>query len=140
MLLLGFMTAEQYVAAVRIPDYFGDARYTGNWAWAKANEPRYGNESAWIESGPTGYKEADIMHDSVIAAQEAQYDLSRVYEPFLVETESHIPDYWNDERYDPNWTWAKANEPRYGNETAWVESAPTGYKEANIFDAGVIAD
>ena len=41
----------------------------------------------------------------------------------------HIPDYFNDDRYQGTWTWAKANEPRYGNETAWEESAPHGYKE-----------
>jgi hypothetical protein len=60
----------------------------------------------------------------VIAAQHANYDLTRVVQPNLVQTETdvNIPDYWNDERYQPTWTWAKANEPRYGNETAWLES------------------
>ena len=56
------------VAAVKIPDYWGDNRYQGTYTWAKADEPRYGNETAWIESAPAGYKEANIMDDGVIAA------------------------------------------------------------------------
>ena len=86
MLFLGFMTAEQYAEAVKIPDYWNDDRYQGTWTWAKANEPRYGNESAWMESSPHGYKEADIFDDAVIAAQHANYDLTRVVQPYLLQT------------------------------------------------------
>jgi hypothetical protein len=58
------------------------------------------------------------MSAATIASQEAQWDTTNVVQPYLIQTEEAegIPDYWNDERYDPNWTWAKANEPRYGNE------------------------
>ena len=124
-----------------IPDYWNDDRYQPTYTWAKANEPRYGNESAWYESAPHGYKEANIMDNSVIADQTTRYDLTRVVAPYLVQTEENvkIPDYWNDERYDPTWTWAKANEPRYGNESAWMESSPAGYKENDIFGPSVIA-
>ena len=131
----------QLDADANIPDYWNDARYQPTWTWAKANEPRYGNESAWMESSPTGYKEANIFDDSVIAGERAKYGLERVVEPFLLQTESssQIPDYWNDERYSPIFTWGKANEPRYGNESAWMESSPAGYKEDDIFGASVIA-
>jgi hypothetical protein len=52
----------------------------------------------------------------------------------------NIPDYWNDERYDPTYTWAKANNPRYGNEQSWADSSPDGYKEQNIMSADAIAN
>jgi len=64
----------QLDSEVEIPDYWNDARYGGVWTWGKANEPRYGNETSWWESTPAGYNGQDIFHDSVIAAQEAQYD------------------------------------------------------------------
>lgn len=81
------------------------------------------------------------MADAVIAAQESNYGLERVVDPYLMQTDEkiNIPDYWVDDRYNPVWTWEKANEPRYGNETAWVESSPAGYSEQDIFDNTVIS-
>ena len=60
----------------------------------------------------------------------------------MLQTESKVdvPDYWGDARYDPNYTWDLANNPRYGDEESWIASSPDGYKEANIMDASVIAD
>mgnify|MGYP007125175826 CR=1 FL=1 len=63
-LLIGAYTT----AAVRIPDYWNDARYQGTWTWAKANEPRYGNETGWWESTPAGYNGQSIFDDAVIAS------------------------------------------------------------------------
>jgi hypothetical protein len=142
MLFLGFMTVEQYAAAVKIPDYFEDERYGGVRAWHLANQPRYGNETAWWESAPDGYKEQTIFADATIAAQEAQWDTTNTVQPYLVQTDSkvNIPDYWNDDRYNPTWTWAKANEPRYGDEASWIESSPAGYKGEDIMSADVVAD
>lgn len=102
MLLLGTITLEQYVSAVKIPDYWNvsgdEERYQGTYTWAKADEPRYGNETSWMESSPAGYSEADIMDDAVIAAQEANYGLERVVDPNLVQldTNTKIPDYFNE--------------------------------------------
>lgn len=133
-------------ADVNIPDYWnasGDEdRYLASWTWEKANEPRYGNETAWLESSPAGYSENDIFDDSVIAAQQQQYGLERVVAPYLVQSEADIrvPDYWNDTRYQPTFTWEKANEPRYGNESAWMESSPAGYSEQDIMSDTVIAN
>jgi hypothetical protein len=81
------------------------------------------------------------MSAATIASQEAQWDTTNTVQPYLVQTDEAegIPDYWNDERYDPTWTWAKANEPRYGNEESWMESSPDGYKEPNIMSAATIA-
>jgi hypothetical protein len=101
MLFLGFMTVEQYAAAVKIPDYWNDERYMGNRAWHLADQPRYGNETAWLESAPDGYKEQTIMADATIAAQEANWGLTNVVQPYLLQTESSIPDFWEDARYSP---------------------------------------
>lgn len=141
MLLLGFMTAEQFAAAVKIPDYWEDERYLGNRAWHLANQPRYGNETAWMESAPDGYKEQTIMADATIAAQEALWGQTNVVSPYLLQTESkvNIPDYWEDERYDPNYTWNLANQPRYGDEESWIASSPDGYKGESIMSANVIS-
>lgn len=150
MLLLGSLSLEQSVSAVRIPDYWNttgnEDRYLGTYTWAKANEPRYGNETAWIHSTPAGYNDAmSWTDDSISAAEEAKWGQTNVVQPYLVQTDSEldIPDYFNkggnEERYLPNWSWAKADEPRYGNETAWMYSAPAGYKEPNIMSASTIA-
>lgn len=43
-----------------------------------------------------------------------------------MQTEADIPDYWNDHRFLPTYTWEATNNPRYGNETSWVEDTPKG--------------
>jgi len=61
------------------------------------------------------------MADKVIAQQRAQYGKKPVIAPYLLQTESEIPDYWNDERYTPQYTWEQASNPRYGNPAQWVK-------------------
>ena len=126
-------------AAVRIPDYWNDSRYQGTWTWAKANEPRYGNETSWWESTPAGYNGQDIFHASVIGAQESAWNNQNVVQPYLLQTDSNIPDYWNDHRYSADYGWQAANNPRFGNETGFIESSPAGYKGPDLMDAAVIA-
>ena len=146
MLLLGSLSLKQSVSAIRIPDYFNEGgneeRYSGVYAWGKANEPRYGNETAWIHSTPSGYNDAmSWTDDSISAAEEAKWGQTNVVQPYLLQTESSVvPDYWNDYRYDPNYGWYQADNPRYANETAFIASSPTGYKEQDIMDDQVIAN
>ena len=50
----------------------------------------------------------------------------------LVNPESHDREIHSNgqfERYLGDRAWHLANQPRYGNETSWAESAPAGYKE-----------
>ena len=118
----------------------------GVYTWAKANEPRYGNETAWIHSTPAGYNDAmSWTDDSISAAEEAKWGQTNVVQPYLVQTDAelNIPDYFNttgnEDRYLGTYAWAKANEPRYGNETAWTHSSPEGYREAEIMSDSTIA-
>ncbi len=129
-------------AEVKIPDYWNDYRFHADYTWAAANNPRFGNETSWVEDMPTGYKEANIFADSVIAAQKAKYDKKVVVQPYLLQTEEDmeaprhsqslaqekIPDYWNDYRQSPDYTWGHTTNPRFANETDWIlDSRLKGY-------------
>ena len=130
----------QTEAEVNIPDYWNDYRFDPLYTWEHTNNPRFGNETSWVESSPTGYKEANIMSDSTIAAQKAKWDKKTVLQPYLLQTEEDmeaprhslaqqkIPDYWNDYRQSPDYTWGHTLNPRFANETDWIlESRLKGY-------------
>ena len=63
------------------------------------------------------------MKDSVIQAQAKEYGKKKIVAPFLLQTEESIPDYWNDARYTPQYTWEHTKNPRYANSTSWIEDA-----------------
>ena len=42
--------------------------------------------------------------------------------------QQRIPDYWNDYRQSPDYTWGHTTNPRFANETDWIlESKLKGY-------------
>lgn len=84
-----------------IPDYWNDHRYSADYGWQAANNPRFGNETGFIESSPAGYKGPDLMDASVIASQEAQYGQQNTNQPFLAQTASgYVPDF-SEQRFQP---------------------------------------
>ena len=117
----------------RGPDYWNDHRFSGEYGWEQTQNDHLVNETDWNVDSPDGYR-VPITDDTETwaARQISRNEAAKkdwginnyLNDQWFVQTDQSIPDYFNDERFTPQYIWQYNDNPRFVNETDYINDSP----------------